>query len=75
MAETINLTQVDFTSVNENVNLIIEEGHELKRLNLEEAFGALGLPSYETEDNNKILSIVNGTPAWVSLKYASEVEF
>ena len=52
MAGTVNLTKVDFTSVNENVNLIIEEGHELKRLNLEEAFGAIDNVVVAEDKNN-----------------------
>ena len=40
MAGTVNLTKVDFTDLSDEVNLIIEENEELKRLNFEEAFGS-----------------------------------
>lgn len=66
MAETLNLTRVNFTHVNEDVNLIIEEGHELKRLNLEETFGALDnivAAEDKNNDGNIVLRLfTDGSP-------------
>ena len=41
MAETINLTKVSLTNINENINLIIEENEELKRLDLDAVVNAI----------------------------------
>ena len=55
MAGTVNLTKVDFTDLSDEVNLIIEENEELKRLNFEEAFGSSVLASDENNDGNVVL--------------------
>jgi hypothetical protein len=55
MAETLNLTKVDFTDLNDDVNLIIEENSELKRLSFEDAFGSSIIASDVNNDGNIVL--------------------
>ena len=55
MAGTVNLTKVDFTELSDEVNLIIEENEELKRLSFEEAFGSSVIASDENDDGNIVL--------------------
>ena len=41
MDQTVNLTKVDLTQINDNINLIVEENSELKRLNANDVLNSM----------------------------------
>ena len=63
MANTVNLTQVNFTELNDNINLIVENDSELKRLSISDLGGDISIDlndSINSESNPINADTLNG---------------